>query len=227
MRLNKFLSLTLKLSRRASDDLIASGQVKLNDQTAELGNRIEPNEDKVEYNGQILKLEETKYTYLILNKPEGYLSSKVSQGGAPTVYELLPEKYKDLNLNIAGRLDKDSCGLLIMTNDGSYLNELTHPSSGKTKTYLVKLNKELINEDLEKLKTGIQIGDSRPSKFKSIEVQDGKSIKVELEEGRNRQIRRTFLGLGYKVKFLQRTKLGPYKLGDIKEGETEEIKLEN
>lgn len=219
MRLNKYLSLSLNISRRASDDLIAAKKVKINEQVAVLGNRVEPETDQVKVLGKIVKPEQTMKTYLLLNKPEGYLSSKVSQGGAPTVYELLPKEYKKLNLNIAGRLDKDSCGLILLTNDGDYLNKITHPSSGKTKTYTVRLNKELQPEDLEKLKAGIQIGDSRPSKFKSITPREDSSLEVELEEGRNRQIRRTFYELGYRVTFLQRTKLGPYELEDLKEGE--------
>lgn len=224
MRLNKYLSLGLNISRRAADDLIAAKKVKINDQIAILGNRVEEG-DTIKLLGKEVKLEETKKVYLLLNKPEGYLSSKVSQGGAPTVYELLPKEYKKLNLNIAGRLDKDSCGLILLTNDGEYLNEITHPSSGKTKVYTVKLNKDLQTEDLEKLKAGVQIGDSRPSKFKSINVSSDGSLEVELEEGRNRQIRRTFYELGYRVTFLKRTQLGPYSLGDLKEGETKETLL--
>ncbi len=229
MRLNKYLSLALNLSRRASDDLIAAKKVRINDEVAKLGRRVET-EDKIEVLGKPIKLEEVKKTYLLLNKPEGYLSSKVSQGGAPTVYELLPNEYKKLNLNIAGRLDKDSCGLILLTNDGEYLNQLTHPSSGKTKTYAVKLNKELREADLDKLKSGVQIGDSHPSKFKSIiplpreRLGEG-FIEVELEEGRNRQIRRTFYELGYRVIFLQRTQLGPYSLEDLKESESREVSL--
>lgn len=230
MRLNKFLSLTLNLSRRAADDLIASKKVRLNGEIARLGSRVEPEKDEVEYYGKKLKLSEQEFTYLLLNKPVGYLSSKVSQGGAPTVYELLPKEYKNLNLNIAGRLDKDSCGLILLTNDGNYLNELIHPSSGKTKTYIVKLNKELTEADLAKLKSGIQIGDSRPSTFKEILVlpsgkvdakqTEGFFYQVKLTEGRNRQIRRTFYELGYRVKYLQRTELGTHKLEDLKEGQT-------
>ena len=229
MRLNKYLSLSLNLSRRAADDLIAAKKVKINDQVAELGNRVEEN-DEVKFLGKTIKLEETKKTYLLLNKPEGYLSSKVSQGGAPTLYELLPKEYKKLNLNIAGRLDKDSCGLILLTNDGEYLNQITHPSSNKTKKYIVKLNKELSDKDLVKLKSGVQIGDSRPSKFKSIiplpreRLGEG-SLEVELVEGRNRQIRRTFYELGYRVTFLQRIALAEHILDDIEEGESREVKL--
>ena len=205
MRLNKFLSLTLGLSRRASDDAIAAKKVKLNGEIAHLGNRVENNKDEVRYCGRLLKLEETEPTYLLLNKPVGYLSSKVSQGGSPTVYKLLSKQHLKLNLNI---------------NDGEYLNKMTHPSSGKTKTYLVKLSKVLTDEDLIKLKSGIQIGDSRPSKFKEIKILKNGVIEVELEEGRNRQIRRTFYELGYRVTFLQRTTLGPYKLDNLEEGQT-------
>jgi len=231
MRLNKYLSLALNLSRRAADDLIAAKKVSINGRVAELGNRIEE-DDEVKMLGKVIKLKETTKTYILLNKPEGYLSSKISQGGAPTLYELLPKEYKKLNLNIAGRLDKDSCGLILLTNDGEYLNQITHPSSNKIKAYIVQLNKELTEDDLAKLKSGIQIGDSRPSKFKSIKlnpyfrkVDSPQTLEVELEEGRNRQIRRTFYELGYRVTFLQRTELGPHKLGNLQEGESKEIRL--
>ncbi len=230
MRLNKFLSLSLNISRRSADDLIAAKKIKLGGQIAKLGDRVEPEQDKVEYQNKIIKLSNLEKTYLLLNKPVGYLSSKVSQGGAPTVYEFLPKKYQKLNLNIAGRLDKDSCGLILLTNDGEYLNQLIHPSSGKTKTYLVKLNKKLEQADLIKLKAGIQIGDSRPSKFQQIiplpreRLGEG-YLEIQLTEGRNRQIRRTFYELGYKVTFLQRTQLGPFKLEDLQEGAVKEVKL--
>lgn len=240
MRLNKFLSLSLNISRRAADDLIAAKQIKLNNQNAKLGDRVEPESDEVQYQNKILKLNNLEKTYLLLNKPSGYLSSKVSQGGAPTLYELLPKKYHNLNLNIAGRLDKDSCGLILLTNDGNYLNQLIHPKFNKTKTYTVKLNKKLAEADLTKLKTGIQIGDSRPSKFKQIKPispspsqgegwDEGSSVledcfyQIQLTEGRNRQIRRTFYELGYKVKYLQRTQLGPFKLNNLKEGKVRTV----
>lgn len=219
MRLNKYLSLALGISRRAADDLIAAKKVRVNNDIAELGKRVEES-DEVKVLGKLVKLEEMQKIYLLLNKPEGYLSSKVSQGGAPTVYELLPKEYKNLNLNIAGRLDKDSCGLILLTNDGEYLNKITHPGSGKIKEYIVKLDKELNPEDLKKLKNGVQIGESRPSKFKAIRILSGADIQVELEEGRNRQIRRTFYELGYRVTFLKRTRIGSYKLNDLKEGAT-------
>jgi 23S rRNA pseudouridine2605 synthase len=220
MRLNKFLSLTLNLSRRASDDLIASGVVTLNQEIAQLGNRVEPEQDTVQVNGKKVTLTEIKPTYLLLNKPTGYLSSKVSQGGVPTVYELLPKEFQDLNLNIAGRLDKDTCGLILLTNDGDYLNKITHPGFNKQKTYTVRLNKEVTTEDLEKLKSGVQIGESRPSSFESIKVTGQSDLEVVLTEGRNRQIRRTFWELGYKVTFLKRTRLGDHKLEDLEEGQT-------
>ena len=222
MRLNKYLSLGLNLSRRAADDLIASKKVRVNDIVAALGKRVEEG-DEVRVLGKIVKLGEIKKTYILLNKPEGYLSSKVSQGGAPTVYDLLSKEYKSLNLNIAGRLDKDSCGLILLTNNCDYLNEITHPISNKIKTYSVKLNKKLEQTDLVKLKSGIQIGDSRPSKFKSIKILDDDSIEVKLTEGRNRQIRRTFYELGYLVTFLKRTGLGEHKLGNLKEKEVKEV----
>lgn len=223
MRLNKFLSLTLGLGRRASDDLIAAKKVRINDEVASLGNQVDPDKDEVKYFGKVLTLGEMEHKYILLNKPVGYLSSKVSQEGAPTVYELLPTKYKKLNLNIAGRLDKDSSGLIMLTNDGEFLNNLVHPSNNKVKKYIVGLKKDVSEGDLEKLKSGVDIGDSRSSRFKNVQVLAPNKLVVELTEGRNRQIRRTFFELGYKVNHLQRTAIGPYKLADLKEGQTLEV----
>jgi len=129
----------------------------------------------------------------------------------------LPKAYE--NLNIAGRLDKDSSGLVVMTNDGSLLNELTHPSNNKEKAYIVSIDKTLWPEDQKKLLSGADIGDERPSKFKRLRKQSEKTYEIILEEGRNRQIRRAFESLGYQVTKLHREQLGRFRLGKLKEKE--------
>ncbi len=142
----------------------------------------------------------------------GYVCSRDGQG-SPSVYQLVPEQYQ--HYQIAGRLDKDSSGLLIFTPDGNLLNKLTHPSFNKQKVYLVELNKPLDNRDLDQLQNGVDIGDARPSKLIIQPVKNhnsNKTYQITLTEGRNRQIRRSFAALGYSVIKLHCTKIGHYRL---------------
>ncbi len=215
MRLNKFLSQYTDLSRRRADDAIANGRVKVNGKPAILGLPVEET-DTVELDGQTLNKAAPTIVTILLHKPAGYVCSKNGQG-SKTVYELLPKAYE--NLNIAGRLDKDSSGLVVMTNDGSLLNELTHPSNNKEKAYIVTIDKMLWPEDQKKLLSGTDIGDERPSKFKRLRKQSEKTYEIILEEGRNRQIRRAFEALGYNVTKLHREQLGRFRLGKLKEKE--------
>lgn len=215
MRLNKFLADNTELSRRKADVAIENGRIAINGQRASLGTVIE-SDDKVTIDGQLIKSKEIKIITILLNKPVGYVCSKDGQG-SKTVYDLLPESY--ISLNIAGRLDKDSSGLVVLTNDGKLLHELTHPASDKEKVYRVSIDKTLWPEDRNKLLTGVDIEDDRPSKFKRIKKLSDKSYEVVLTEGRNRQIRRTFEALGYKVTNLSREQLGRFRLGKIKEKE--------
>jgi pseudouridine synthase len=215
MRLNKFLADNTELSRRKADVAIENGRIAINGQRASLGTVINF-DDKVTIDGKLIKSKEIKIITVLLNKPVGYVCSKDGQG-SKTVYDLLPESYN--SLNIAGRLDKDSSGLVVLTNDGKLLHELTHPASDKEKVYKVSIDKTLWPEDRNKLLTGVDIEDDRPSKFKRIKKLSDKSYEVVLTEGRNRQIRRTFEALGYKVTNLSREQLGRFRLGKIKEKE--------
>jgi pseudouridine synthase len=215
MRLNKFLADNTELSRRKADVAIENGRIAINGHRASLGTVVEPN-DKVTIDGQLIKSKEIKIITVLLNKPVGYVCSKDGQG-SKTVYDLLPTSYS--SLNIAGRLDKDSSGLVVLTNDGKLLHELTHPASDKEKVYRVSIDKTLWPEDRNKLLTGVDIEDDRPSKFKRIKKLSDRTYEVVLSEGRNRQIRRTFEALGYKVTLLSREQLGRFRLGKIKEKE--------
>ena len=116
------------------------------------------------------------------------------------------------NLNIAGRLDKDSSGLVVLTDDGLLMQELTHPSNDKEKVYTVTLNKPLADGAIAQFARGVNIGDARVSKLEVLPLEAGKTYQVRIHEGRNRQIRRSFESLGYRVETLHRTQLGPYKL---------------
>lgn len=219
-RLNKYLAFHLGLSRRESDDLIAAGSVIVDGNRAELGGRVETGQT-VYVRGKLVT-EKASYTYLALNKPEGYVSSRKQQGDNPTLYSLLPAEFH--SLKPVGRLDKDSSGLLILTDDGDFAYQMTHPKFYKVKTYDVSLDKPLEPLHQQMISDhGIQLEDG-PSKL-SLERKDDtrKDWVVTMHEGRNRQIRRTFLALGYGVRKLHRTSFGPYALNELKAGSFEAI----
>lgn len=212
VRLNKFLAERLGVSRREADDLIVTSKVFVNDKPAILGARIDKN-DKVCYNKKIIPFE-TEYLYLAMNKPVGYVCSRKAQGEAPTLYELLPEKHK--KLKTVGRLDKDSSGLILLTNDGDFAFQMTHPKFHKEKIYEVELDRPLVPLHQQMISDyGIMLDDG-PSKFAVI--RDNDKYIVKLSEGRNRQIRRTFAALGYKVTKLYRTSFGKYELSGLEPG---------
>ncbi|MBQ6396497.1 rRNA pseudouridine synthase, partial [Candidatus Saccharibacteria bacterium] len=139
IRLNKFLASRLGLSCREADAAIEAGQVTINSKTAVLGEHIDKN-DRVCYNKKIVPFD-TEFLYLAFNKPVGYVCSRRAQGDAKTIYELLPEKYQDLKT--VGRLDKNSSGLILLTNDGDFAFKMTHPKFRKNKVYEVELDKPL------------------------------------------------------------------------------------
>ena len=219
-RLNKYLAFQLGVSRREADNSIAAGHVKVNGVAAVLGGRFEEN-DEITFKGKALT-KRVAYTYLALNKPIGYVSSRKQQGDNPTLYSLLPEKYH--NLKPVGRLDKDSSGLLLLTDDGDFAYNMTHPKFYKVKTYEVSLDTPLAPLHQQMISDfGIELEDG-PSKL-SLEKKsdDAKDWLVTMHEGRNRQIRRTFSSLGYTVTKLHRISFGTYTLTDMKPGEFLEI----
>ena len=220
VRLNKFLAERLGLSRRQADDAIAAGKVLINDKPAVLGTRIDKN-DKVCYNGGIIPFS-VGYLYVGLNKPVGYVCSRRAQGDAPTIYELLPEKYR--NLKTVGRLDKDSSGLILLTNDGDFAFRMTHPGFAKTKIYEVELDRALEPLHQQEISDfGIEIGDGVSKLGLERLDESRRRWRVSMQEGRNRQIRRTFGVLGYTVEQLHRTVFGPYQLSGLKPGEWTEV----
>lgn len=210
MRINKFLAYNTDLSRRKADDAISAGRVTVNGILPDPGTTIDK-QSVVLLDGIEIKNTQKEPIVLLVNKPEGYVCSKDGQGGK-TVYKLIPQMYG--GLNIAGRLDKDSSGLLVLTNNGELLNELTHPSNNKAKTYEVTVDKPIASKDMKQIHSGVNIGDSRLSKMQ-IQALTKENYKIKLQEGRNRQIRRTLSALGYKVISLHRTKLGPYSIEDL------------
>ena len=215
-RLNKFVALALGVSRRQADELIEQGTVTVNDQPAKLGQRI-TTIDIIRHGNK--RLTAQTHRLILLHKPVGYLCSRASQGGVPTIYELLPTSLH--HLKPVGRLDKDSSGLILLTNDGDFAHQMTHPSFYKIKRYLVTLDQPLQPLHRQMINDfGVQLPDG-PSRLTLERQHDGDDRRwiVQMSEGRNRQIRRTFTALGYTVTKLHRTDFGNYTLGDIKRGE--------
>lgn len=223
IRLNKFLAEKVGLSRREADNLIVDGKVLVNQQPAVLGARISET-DEIICDGKIISTKKPEYIYLMLNKPVGYVSSRKAQGEVPTLYELLPEKYQ--KLKTVGRLDKNSSGLILLTNDGDFAFKHTHPKFYKLKTYLVELDQTLAPLHQQEISDfGIHLEDGL-SKLFLTKLDEGRlKWQVEMSEGRNRQIRRTFAALGYKVVKLHRIEFGHYQLGDLKTGEFKLVEL--
>lgn len=223
IRLNKFLAEKVGLSRREADNLIVDGKVLVNQQPAVLGARISET-DEIICDGKNISTKKPEYIYLMLNKPVGYVSSRKAQGEVPTLYELLPEKYQ--KLKTVGRLDKNSSGLILLTNDGDFAFKHTHPKFYKLKTYLVELDQTLAPLHQQEISDfGIHLEDGL-SKLFLTKLDEGRlKWQVEMGEGRNRQIRRTFAALGYKVVKLHRIEFGHYQLGDLKTGEFKLVEL--
>ncbi len=216
LRLNKHLAFHLGVSRREADSLIEQGRVDIDNNVAELGARISP-ASVISLDGKPLAQRE-RYTYLLFHKPVGYICSRRRQGEIETIYSLLPGKYH--HLKPVGRLDKDSSGLIILTDDGDFAQEMTHPRYYKQKTYEVELDRDLEPLHQQMINDfGVQLDDG-PSKLTLARLSDDERHfwQVVMSEGRNRQIRRTFAALGYAVVKLHRTHFGNYSLGDIKPG---------
>lgn len=215
MRLNQFIAQHTAYSRRSADDLIKEGRVEVNGVLAKIGDTV-IDSDKVTLDGQPLE-DHPKFSTIMLNKPVGYVVSRNGQG-SKTIYDLLP---RDLwHLNPVGRLDKNSSGLLLMTNDGDLSFKLTHPKYQKEKVYIVELDKTLESIDQDHIShKGVKLDDGISKLKLKMLGSNEKTWEVRMSEGRNRQIRRTFSTLGYKVVRLHRTNFGEYLLKDLKSGQ--------
>ena len=223
MRINKYIAVASDLSRRTVDDLIAHGQVTVNGKQPSAGQDV-TDDDKITLKGELIEKASNQATITImLNKPIGYVCSRDGQG-SKTVYDLILNQYK--NLKLVGRLDKESSGLLLLTNDGKLAHELTHPSFQKKKIYQVSLHKDLTPLHHQMIvNIGINLYDG-PSKFslQKMHESSARDWLVTMSEGRNRQIRRTFSALDYTVKKLHRIQFGEYSLADLKNGQLKLIK---
>ena len=219
MRINKFIALASGMSRRRADILVEQGKVLVNGQPAQAGQDIADADVVLLYGRELHAPAQTRT--ILFNKPVGAVVSREGQG-SHTIYDILPPEYSQLKP--VGRLDKDSSGLLLLTNDGQLAQTLTHPSHHKTKVYEVKLNKPLAPLHRQMISDhGVQLSDG-VSQLELERLKDGDDTawRVRMHEGRNRQIRRTFLALGYSVNALHRTHFGEYALGDLPSGACKE-----
>lgn len=216
MRINKFLALNLKISRRESDRLIKNKKIKINGKFAILGQIVEENDVLIYKNEVINPI--SKHQYYKFYKPINYVSSHKSQGNSKTIYEIVKNK----NLKYSGRLDKDSEGLMLLSTDGSWLNKYTHPSNGIFKKYIVTTNIQDI--DLNKFKTKINVNKDELN-INSIEKKSKFEYLVVLKTGKNREIRKIFEYNNIKITKLKRIAIGKFTLGNMKIGDLEEIKI--
>ena len=224
-RLNKYLALQLGISRREADILIESEAVTINGQLAIIGSRVIEG-DRVQVAGAPVQREAVAHQYIAFNKPVGFVCSRRAQGGNDTIYALLPPNLH--KLKPVGRLDKDSSGLILLTNDGDFAYQMTHPKFRKIKIYKVMLDKELEPLHQQMISDfGIDLEDGRSQlSLERLSETGRKEWQVTMSEGRNRQIRRTFAALGYRVTKLHRTNFGSYSLGDMKRGEWKSINIQ-
>jgi 23S rRNA pseudouridine2605 synthase len=211
MRVNKFIAQSTGRGRRAVDRLITEKRITVNGRLATLGQEVTAN-DTVSLDGKSLAAQKT--VTIVLNKPIGYVVSRAGQG-SQTIYALLPSDYQ--RLKPIGRLDKESSGLLLLTNDGQLAQQLTHPKFVKEKTYQVRLNRPLTTSDKAKLEQGVMLEDGL-SRLQLSDEASAAVYRIIMHEGRNRQIRRTFKALGYHVSTLHRTTFGNYELGSVRPG---------
>ncbi len=219
MRLNRFLASCGLGSRRKVEELIAAGQISVNGEVCtDLARRVDPEKDEVCHQGKGLKLPSEK-VYLVLNKPRGYVVSHQDELQRSTIYELLPESAS--NLRYAGRLDKNSEGLLLLTNDGELINRLTHPTHKVEKVYRVDVDRRLSQRQLEELRRGVLIEGGithSAGVYVKSETTGGMTLRLVITEGRKRQIRQMIEAVGAKVRLLRRLQFGPLKLKDLPSG---------
>lgn len=218
MRLNKYIAHAGLASRRKADELTMNGNVKINGVTMrEPGYDVKPG-DVVEVNGTMIRSQE-KSEYVLLNKPVGYITSVHDEKGRPVVTELVADV--DARLFPVGRLDYNTSGMLILTNDGDLAYRLTHPKHQVTKTYRARVAGVLSKEKLARLRKGVDIGGfvTSPAQVKILKQGERSAVvEIQIHEGKNRQVRKMFAAVGNKVQELQRTAIGDLYLGRLKEG---------
>lgn len=217
--------LTVAGSRRKMADAIRNGRVTVNGQIAsDFRQPVDRRKDRVLLDGAPVVSAPEKPLCLMLNKPAGVLSTTADERGRRTVMDILPEKYRRLRLYPVGRLDLDTTGLLLLSNDGDLTNRLTHPRYEHEKEYLLRVEGKLSPDERQNLERGIRLDDGVTSPAKIREVTAAPfNYSIIIHEGKKRQIRRMFARLGYRVSVLKRVRTGNLVLGDLKEGQVREL----
>ena len=213
-------------SRRKAEALISAGRVSINGRTATLGESVDPATDRVLLDGEPVELPAER-AYLALNKPEGYLTTMSDDRGRNTVADLMPRHLP--GLVPVGRLDAATTGLLILTNDGGLANRIAHPSSEIEKEYQLTLKNPLPPKALDKLARGPDLDDGKmlPPNLANLRAKNGETtLSLTIHEGRNRIIRRACRAVGLELLHLKRVRVGPVELGDLPEGSTRPLTLE-
>ena len=223
IRLQKFLSQSAVASRRKAEELIEQGKVKVNGQIAQLGDKVSPSHDSVTVCGKKIT-QNKKMRYIMLHKPRGFVTTMSDEMGRKCVAELV----QDVGARVypVGRLDRDSEGLLLLTNDGEFANGMTHPSKHIPKTYRVTVRPEITQEQVEALCNGIEIEGrmTSPAEVRIISREENRVvIEMIIYEGRNRQIRKMCESLGLEVARLKRTQVGSIKLGMLAQGKWRDL----
>ena len=227
IRLQKYLAEAGVASRRKCEEFIQKGRVKINGNVAILGEKVNPEIDKVEFdNKEIGKIEE--HVYILLNKPIGYVTTAKEQFGRDSVLDLVKVKQRIVPV---GRLDMYTSGALLLSNDGDFIYKVTHPKHEVDKTYTVTLKGIVTNEDVQKLKNGVEIEGyvTKPAQVKILKTDEEKNISrlaITIHEGKNRQVRKMCEAIGKKVQALHRTKIGNIEVKELKLGTWRYLKPE-
>ena len=223
MRLNKFLAGCGVASRRKCDELISEGKVEVNGVKVDsLGLKIDEKKDKVTVEGKAVKLP-SSFVYIKLNKPKGYACSAKDEKGRKTIYDLIDCEERLFSI---GRLDYDTEGLIILTNDGDFANKVAHPKYGTEKEYKVTVEGEIKESELAVRSKGVVVeGERMPAaRVEWLSYENGfTKLSVIIDEGQNRQIRRMFEAIGHQIKLLKRVRIGGVKLGGLKRGEFRDL----
>jgi len=220
MRLQKFISMAGVTSRRKAEEIILKGKVKVNGKIVkELGTKVDPNKDIVTIDGKRINIAD-KNVYIMLYKPEGYVTTLWDEFNRPKVIDLI--KGIDERIYPVGRLDYNTSGLLLLTNDGELANKITHPKNQLKKTYIALVKGIPKGQDIIKFEKGLDIGGyiTAPAKLEILKkYKDFSKVKIVIHEGKNRQIRKMMEKLGYPVIKLERIKIGELNLKGLKKGE--------
>ncbi len=219
MRLQKFIAECGIASRRNAEKIIEDGRVYVNGNLVDyMGCEVDPKKDVIELDGKVIKPEVRKY-YIILNKPKNYVTTVSDDLGRPTVMDLVGDI--DARIYPVGRLDFDTSGLLLMTNDGEFANRLMHPRNVVNKTYIARVDKALTDVQLSTLQNGVELEDGKtaPARVENIKrPQKGIEVKITIHEGKNRQVRRMLESVGVNVLSLKRISVGSVTLANLPEG---------